>query len=293
MAPSSNSPREIIANALAGFLAKGKISDVFFLRSTAQPPPMFAYLLHIPRLSLTLAGEDVVRIAQDFPRDELRLSKGRVLVIPSNCWTRPLWTQPSTTLNFLFGRRQIGVSLVKFEKGSPVPPQAQKAVLQGAATDALQNIAGALLALPPEGNAAATLLAEALLRTALLILRTKAPAPQRRALTLYHEICVFVQEHAQTNITRDSVAAYFRLSPNHISRLFKKEGAISFNDYVNLARVSRAKYLLKEFRQSVDEVAAACGYSETSYFCRVFKKFTKTTPSAYRQARALAERRGA
>ncbi len=93
----------------------------------------------------------------------------------------------------------------------------------------------------------------------------------------------FYGDHTQANITRDSVAAYFRLSSNHISRLFKKEGAISFNDYVNYTRVNRAKALLREYRQSVDEVATACGYSEASYFCRVLKKFTKTTPSAYRQ----------
>jgi AraC-like DNA-binding protein len=283
IAPSSISPGETITSALAGFFARGKIGGVFFVRNATQPPPPLSYFLHIPRLSLTLSGEESVRIARDAALSELRLAKGRMLLVPPNCWTQPLWKQPATTLTLLFGTRQIGVSLVRFDGDSPAPPQAQKTVLQGAATDPLQNIINALLTLPPGDETAPRLLAEALLRSVLAILQSTPSVPQRRAHALYQEICLFVQEHAQTNITRDSVASYFRLSPNHISRLFKNEGSISFNDYVNYTRVNRAKALLKEYRQSVDEVAAACGYSETSYFCRVFKKTMKVTPSVYRQ----------
>ena len=285
----SSSPARDIAGALAGFFAHGKIHEVFFVRNATQPPPALAYFLHIPRLSLTLSGEESVKVARDATPGELRLAKGQLLLAPPNCWTQPLWKQPSTTVTLLFGARQIGVSLVRFGDGSPVPPQAQKTVLQGAATDALQNMIRALLALPPGGEIAAKLLAEALWRSVLAVLQAPPAEPQRRAHTLYQEICLFVQEHAQTNLTRDSVAEYFRLSPNHISRLYKNEGEVSFNDYVNYTRVNRAKALLREYRQSVDEVAAACGYSEASYFCRVFKKLTKVTPSVYRQ-RPAAQR---
>jgi AraC-like DNA-binding protein len=67
-----------------------------------------------------------------------------------------------------------------------------------------------------------------------------------------------------------------------VSRLFRREGYVAFNDYVNFVRINRAKYLLKHHRQTIDEIAAACGFREVGYFCRVFKKKTKQTPSEYR-----------
>jgi transcriptional regulator GlxA family with amidase domain len=57
---------------------------------------------------------------------------------------------------------------------------------------------------------------------------------------------------------------------------------IPFNAYVTYVRINRAKYLLKNYRQSLDEVATACGFSDASYFCRVFRRLTRLTPSGYR-----------
>jgi YesN/AraC family two-component response regulator len=55
-----------------------------------------------------------------------------------------------------------------------------------------------------------------------------------------------------------------------------------FNDYVNMVRVNRAKFMLQSYRMSVKEIAATCGYSDAAYFCRVFRKVTGLTPMQYR-----------
>jgi YesN/AraC family two-component response regulator len=55
-----------------------------------------------------------------------------------------------------------------------------------------------------------------------------------------------------------------------------------FNDYVNLVRVNRAKFMLRTYRMTLKEIAAKCGFSDTAYFCRVFKKVGKVTPTTYR-----------
>jgi YesN/AraC family two-component response regulator len=64
--------------------------------------------------------------------------------------------------------------------------------------------------------------------------------------------------------------------------LFRKEGFMRFNDYLNLVRVNRAKFMLQKYGLTLKEIAFDCGYSETAYFCRVFKKTCKVTPSQYR-----------
>jgi YesN/AraC family two-component response regulator len=91
-----------------------------------------------------------------------------------------------------------------------------------------------------------------------------------------------VQEHFQKSITRESIAEHFGLAPNHVSRLFRKEGLMKFNDYLNLVRVNRAKFMLQNYGMTLKEIAANCGYSDPAYFCRVFRKICKITPTEYR-----------
>jgi len=62
-----------------------------------------------------------------------------------------------------------------------------------------------------------------------------------------------------------------------------------FNDYLNLVRVNRAKFMLQNYSMTLKEIAANCCYTDTAYFCRVFKKISKVTPTEYR-TRSLANK---
>lgn len=274
---------EAIVASLNEFFRRCGITRIHFAENASVPPPALAYLVHFPRLTLTLTGNDSVWIERDGRNRTLTLPPGEVLVVPANCWSRPLWTQPTTTINVLFGRGQIGISLVRYTGQNPVPPLATKAAIQDALAEAPQSIMTALLALGSHNEAATRPLVDALLRAIATALATPSSEPRGRAHSLHHEICMYVQENPQLDLGRNNIARHFQVSPNHISRLFKTEGQVSFNDYVNYSRINRAKYLLKNHRQNLGEIAAACGFSDASYFCRVFKKLTRTTPSHYRQ----------
>lgn len=58
-----------------------------------------------------------------------------------------------------------------------------------------------------------------------------------------------------------------------------------YSDYVNLVRVNRAKFVLRNYNMTLKEVAANCGYSDAAYFCQVFKKISKVTPAQYKDQR--------
>jgi len=47
-------------------------------------------------------------------------------------------------------------------------------------------------------------------------------------------------------------------------------------------RVNRAKFMLRNYPMTLKEVAANCGYTDIAYFCRIFKKIVKLTPTQYR-----------
>ena len=209
--------------------------------------------------------------------------RGDAVLIPSNCWNRPDWTEASTVLNLLFGRNQIGLSLVQHDGRGTAPPHVVKATVHSALDGPMADMLNALLGLPVNIHGAAALLVEALLKTCLEMMLRPVPMPGGKSAGFYESLCMYVQEHFHLPLSRSSVAQHFRVSPNHISRVFKKNGRVTFNNYVNYSRVDRAKYLLKLHNQTVDEISAACGFADTAYFCRVFKAKTKLTPTAYRQ----------
>ena len=112
----------------------------------------------------------------------------------------------------------------------------------------------------------------------------KRVAPQSgKAHSTYRNICSYLEECYSSDLSRDEVAGLFDISSNYLSNLFKSQSGTSFSRYINQLRIKRACHLLRNFNQTLDEVAFSCGYHESAYFCRVFKKHTGSTPGEYRR----------
>jgi AraC-like DNA-binding protein len=67
----------------------------------------------------------------------------------------------------------------------------------------------------------------------------------------------------------------------HVCRLFQKAYGTRPMQYVNAARVQRAKALLQENR-TIAEVAHLAGFNDAAYFARVFKAHASLSPRAFR-----------
>ncbi|MBU5478254.1 helix-turn-helix transcriptional regulator [Eubacterium sp. MSJ-13] len=52
--------------------------------------------------------------------------------------------------------------------------------------------------------------------------------------------------------------------------------------YVNHYRLEKSIFLLRNTTISITEIAYACGFSNTSYFCEIFHKYYNTTPKKFR-----------
>ena len=107
-----------------------------------------------------------------------------------------------------------------------------------------------------------------------------------RPRRLLDEICFYLQNNYQEPITRDSVAAQFGVTPNHLSRIFHTQGHMTFINYLTHVRIARSKYLLCKYNLKLEDVGARCGFRDAPYFCRVFKRLTKITPAEYRTTSA-------
>jgi len=92
----------------------------------------------------------------------------------------------------------------------------------------------------------------------------------------------FINDNYRTDISHDAVAWEARMSPSHFSRIFKKVMGLSYQDYLNSRRITKAKNLLRTSAQNVTEIAVSLGFADTTGFGRIFKKLTSQTPSAFR-----------
>lgn len=289
-APAHDQSMNRIATELRIFLKRGRVRSVL-IAGGSTPPPQLAYMVNFPRLSLTLAGEDRVELERDGRVRIVTVRPGHAVFVPANCWNKPTWSTPAKVLTFLFGKRQTGISLVTQRYRSRAPATALKTHLHLPPEGPAPGILDALinLASQPSRTPTDVLLVEALLHACLALLENPPPAIGGKADRTFHNICLYLQENFQFPLTRDSVADHFRLSPNHVSRLFCTEGLMKFNEYLTWVRIDRAKFLLRHHQElTLDEVASSCGFNDTGYFCRVFKRKAKMTPTVYRGASAPA-----
>jgi len=97
-----------------------------------------------------------------------------------------------------------------------------------------------------------------------------------------------LEENFTTEITLSSLAQEFEVSPEHFSRIFKKETGLGFNEYLSLLRLKKAETLLKKNENlSISEVAFSCGFNDSNYFCEKFKKVYGTSPLKFRKKHKL------
>lgn len=280
---TSSSGARSIVQELEEYLRETSVRRVHFGDGTTAPPPL-AYVTNFPRLSLPLSGCHTMEVAHGGRTEAIKPVRGHAVFVPDHAWNKPDWTGHVAVLTFLFGVKQIGISLVRHSGGSQIPPTAVKASVQGGYDVPTHSILAALMVLAADHTRGPLprLLIESLLHACLRLLKTPEVQRPRKAVRTYESICLYVQENFHSSITRESVARHFALAPNHVSRLFRREGFMRFNDYLNLVRVNRAKFMLQNYSMTLKEIAASCCYSDPAYFCRVFKKVCKVTPTEYR-----------
>lgn len=92
----------------------------------------------------------------------------------------------------------------------------------------------------------------------------------------------FIADHIGEKITEKQVAQRCGLGPYTFSKAFKKQMGQTFQDYLQQQRIRESIRLLKHPAASVTDVAFLSGFSDVSYFSKVFKRLTGISPSTFR-----------
>ena len=97
----------------------------------------------------------------------------------------------------------------------------------------------------------------------------------------------YIAEHYRDDLDLTNLAEVFNFNYSYLSSYFNTKMGEGFSEYLNRIRIGHACQYLEKGESSIASISALVGYSDQSYFCRVFKKITGVTPSAYRRGRRL------
>lgn len=93
----------------------------------------------------------------------------------------------------------------------------------------------------------------------------------------------YINNHYYENIRLSDMANKYYVNLTYLSRKFKQEIGMNFNDYVREIRLQKASRLLKESDMKVYEIAQKVGFENENYFMKKFREKYDVTPSVYRE----------
>ncbi len=121
-------------------------------------------------------------------------------------------------------------------------------------------------------------------------LSSRIQEKKRQRCSSYIETCkTYISRHYREKIYLEDAAAALGISPSYLSRMFKRETGICFQDYVNRIRAERAANLLRYSDMDLSAIAGYVGFPSQSYFGRIFKACRQMTPGEYRDRYKVRE----
>src|SRR5699024_9826403 len=111
------------------------------------------------------------------------------------------------------------------------------------------------------------------------------PSRNQAEIRRVRQMLTFIQGHYTQPLRVEDIAASVFISRRECMRAFQNVLGISPIQYVLQLRVRKAKELSLETGLSLGEICAACGFQGQSYFTKVFRERTGTTPGKFREGK--------
>ncbi|WP_168157241.1 helix-turn-helix domain-containing protein [Sporosarcina ureilytica] len=93
----------------------------------------------------------------------------------------------------------------------------------------------------------------------------------------------YIDEHIQSQMSVEGIAAMFDVSTSHLSRIFREHSGITLVEYINIKKVEESQYYLRFSNQKISDISDNFNFCNQSYYTRIFKKYTGYTPRKFRK----------
>lgn len=118
-------------------------------------------------------------------------------------------------------------------------------------------------------------------------LRNNLPEIEKRTIHNNYDKIISCKEYIDNNLSGkfslEALAEHSGLSRNFFCRIFKEILGKTPFEYITETRMALAKNLLTTTNISVEQISSICGFDDSAYFYRLFKRHFQTTPSQFRK----------
>ena len=104
---------------------------------------------------------------------------------------------------------------------------------------------------------------------------------EERSFKFIEDIMRYISENTNTDLSLSNLAQKYSISPNYLSKQFKKISGLLLSEYISISRINMAENLLKNQKLPITEIATRCGFNDSNYFAAVFKRYKGITPKKY------------
>lgn len=133
----------------------------------------------------------------------------------------------------------------------------------------------------PDKNIMLKVLFEELIITARRYCKSESKANVNSIQMTIQNVSLYIKDNLTDDLKLETLATKFSISPSHLSKQFKLLTGIGLSEYINISRISASENLLLNTNLSITEIAFKCGFNDSNYFSRVFKKLKGITPKAF------------
>lgn len=107
------------------------------------------------------------------------------------------------------------------------------------------------------------------------------PQQEHKKMDQLRPVLEYIDNNYATSITLADLSRMAGMTPKYFCRYFRAAIHRTPMDYLNYYRVERACQLLGATDLPVAEIADRCGFNDSSYFVKTFKKYMGITPKQY------------
>jgi AraC-like DNA-binding protein len=112
---------------------------------------------------------------------------------------------------------------------------------------------------------------------------TDQPTKGGLAAWQFRRVRDHVDQHLEETVLIEDLAGVAKLSPGHFCRAFKASTGETPHGYIVRQRIRRAQRLMLSTRDTLSQIAYACGLTDQAHLTRLFRRFVNDTPLAWRR----------
>ncbi|WP_176461587.1 helix-turn-helix transcriptional regulator [Anaeromicrobium sediminis] len=92
----------------------------------------------------------------------------------------------------------------------------------------------------------------------------------------------YVHTHIYENVKLKDIATHLHMVPSYLAHRFKKDTSITITEAIQRTKITYAREDIIRGQDSISSIGAKYGFTDGSYFCKIFKKYIGYTPSQYK-----------